>query len=104
MKTVGDPRVALSWLEERRYTWEILLTDSSLPHMTGRDLMQSFKRLAPATKCVVCTGSTDGINEEQALAAGADGFLLKPFDVVELRNLIARLAERPEPRLDFLPE
>jgi PAS domain S-box-containing protein len=91
VESTNDPRMALGWVRHGTQKWDILVTDQTMPHIKGRDLVRSFKALSPATRCIICTGFSSGLNEQQALAAGADGFMLKPFNVGDLAMMVARL-------------
>jgi PAS domain S-box-containing protein len=103
VEATKDPRVAVAWLKHRSSHWDILVTDQSMPHIKGQDLIRTFKARLPETKCIMCTGYSSGLDERKAKKHGADAFLLKPFDVDVLANVVERLVgkhkkARPAPR------
>jgi len=89
----NDPRVAMSWLKNGAKKWDVLVTDQTMPHIEGGELVKLFKAYAPATRCIICSGYSSRMNEELALANGADYLVAKPFDVIELAKLVASLVE-----------
>jgi CheY-like chemotaxis protein len=68
----------------------VILLDLRMPRMNGLEFLRTV-RLDPALPripVVVVTG--DSPSAREALAAGADGILIKPFDTSSLVNSIAR--------------
>ncbi|HGY92434.1 MAG TPA: response regulator [Planctomycetes bacterium] len=78
---VDDGEVAL----ERALAdeWDLVVLDNRMPGMTG---LEVARRIADKRRVIMIT--SDPIQEE-AFAAGVDGFLRKPFDPESLKSLIA---------------
>ncbi len=81
------------------YLPEVLLTDALMPKLDGRELCLRLKQ-SPATaaiKVVVMTGLFTKFQDksEAILEFKADGFLKKPVDFNELRDVLASLAPPP---------
>ena len=91
VQSTNDPRVALEWIKRDTVKWEILVTDQTMPHIRGNDLIEQVKALKPHTACILCTGFSSDLSERQAAAAGPDAFLFKPYSIGDLVNLIGRL-------------
>jgi signal transduction histidine kinase/ActR/RegA family two-component response regulator len=89
---VGSAQAALDVLENEQTPFDLLITDQSMPNMSGRDLALQVKRLYPALKILLITGL---LTEERLLepAPPFDGVLLKPFDVTDLRQALVELGE-----------
>jgi len=87
----NDPLEALRAITDDPDIWDLLFTDQTMPNLKGRDLVTAAKAVSPALRCVICTGYSSSMNEQDALAAGADGFLLKPVDMAEVTALVGRL-------------
>jgi CheY-like chemotaxis protein len=68
---------------------QVVLMDVRMPNMDGLTCTARLHDIDPAAKVVVVTAGRT--TETQARAAGADGFMEKPFDVSELRRVIERL-------------
>lgn len=61
---------------------QLVLTDWDMPVMTGPDFVAALRALpgAAATKVVFCTSKSGVHDIHQGIGAGADDYLLKPFD------------------------
>ena len=74
---------ALAKLEARSF--EVVLTDISMPGLSGMELLKRVLRMYPATRVIVVSGLSDREQAESLIAMGAFDYLLKPFrlEVVE---------------------
>lgn len=63
---------------------DVVLLDQRLPDGRGVDAILEFKRLSPATKVVMLTGTADDASLVAATEAGCAGFLEKSRSVQEL--------------------
>jgi putative two-component system response regulator len=87
--------------------FDIVVTDIRLPGVSGNELVSAVKSRWPATQVIVITGLQDAQVAAEALNAGADRYLFKPFGMPELKAHLADalvrrdrlLAERTEKRL-----
>ncbi len=87
--------------------FDVVVTDIRLPGASGNELVAAVKSRWPATQVIVITGLQDAQVAAEALNAGADRYLFKPFDMPELRahlvDALGRrdriLAERTEKRI-----
>lgn len=87
--SIGDPCAALE--RARDLHVDLALLDWSMPQMNGGELCASLRRLPhladlPVT---VVTAHTDADTREQARAAGATGYLTKPFSLSDLDAYVA---------------
>ena len=87
----NDPREALQAIKDDPGLWNLLVTDQTMPHLKGRDLVVAAKAVAPNLRCILCTGYSNSVNEAEALAVGAQGFLAKPIDLNEFTAMVGRL-------------
>jgi len=62
----------------------LVLCDLMLPDRDGIELVRDLRKIRPRVPLVVITGYATTIKSAEALAAGASGFLAKPFDDEEL--------------------
>ncbi len=62
--------------------------DIGLPDVSGIELITRIKARSPDTDIVVVTGANDAKTAVRALREGALEYILKPFDLVEIRNLL----------------
>jgi response regulator RpfG family c-di-GMP phosphodiesterase len=74
---------------------ELLVTDLKMPEMTGIELIQAAKRMAPEIGSVLITAYATMETAVLALRNGADDYLMKPFGLDDLRRVVDRvLTER----------
>jgi DNA-binding NtrC family response regulator len=83
---------ALAALAQKRY--DILITDVTLPGMSGLDLLQHCQRLSPGIIPIVITGYGTVDYAIEAMKRGATDFLTKPFDLDALLSIVSVAAER----------
>ena len=80
----------------KRSEHELVLTDLSLPDISGREVAREIKRLSPQTPVILITGQ--GIPNPQHLKKdGIDAFLLKPFRKDELIHQVEQLLTNRKP-------
>lgn len=70
---------------------DLVITDQSMPGMTGTELAKMILRIKPETPIVLCTSAQDNETINEARGVGIVGFLEKPFSLNELASLIKRL-------------
>ncbi len=89
----GRPREALEIFGEQPELWDVVVSDQTMPEMSGLEMIGRLKTLHPGLRCILCTGYASGsLNAATAKAGGADAFFHKPVDVDELLATIAGFA------------
>jgi PAS domain S-box-containing protein len=91
---------ALETFRADPYGFDLVITDQTMPEMTGERLARELRRLRPDLPVILCTGFSHVINAEQAATRGIDVFLMKPVDGPTLANTIHQVLTRrtePEP-------
>jgi signal transduction histidine kinase/CheY-like chemotaxis protein len=87
---------ALAAFQAAPHHFDLVITDYTMPQMTGDVLTRALRRLRPDIPIILETGFSHTIDTEQITALGIDAFLLKPWTVRELARTIAQvLAQRP---------
>ena len=72
---------------QRRMPSDVVLTDWCMPHMHGDELVRRIRQVdgdERYTYIVMCTAYGDDEHRLAAMRSGADDFLMKPIDVVQL--------------------
>jgi response regulator RpfG family c-di-GMP phosphodiesterase len=86
---------AVDALEKMRaQPFDLLLTDIRLPGMDGIELIRRAMRVLPDIIPVVMTGNATLDTARAAVKGGAFDYVLKPFDIDELRIAVATALER----------
>lgn len=90
----------------RTHTFQLIISDIILPKTNGLDLCREIRRINPAVPILMLTalGSTD--DKLDGFDAGADDYMVKPFDFRELYARIRALLKRgsspvPEPPVEL---
>ena len=84
-------------VHELRTEFDVVVTDLRLSTASGREVVVAAKERWPATQVVVITGIQDAQGAGEALGAGADRYLFKPFGMPEFRShLVDALARREQ--------
>lgn len=70
---------ALKDFQQNQESYDIIVTDMTMPNLIGLALITEALRLKPDTKSILCTGYSKSVNEIMAKSCGVSGYLLKPF-------------------------
>jgi CheY-like chemotaxis protein len=90
---LGDSREALERFRAAPGDFDLVITDMTMPHLTGDRLASELLALRPALPVILCTGFSAGITPEKALALGIREFIQKPLVIGELAAAVRRALE-----------
>ena len=78
--------------------FDLVITDQTMPQMTGEQLVRELRRIRPDIPIILCTGFSHIMNAEKAQAMGIDDFCMKPLVAQDLAVTVQQvLAQRAEP-------
>ncbi|MBT3791118.1 MAG: response regulator, partial [Alphaproteobacteria bacterium] len=80
---------ALRLFREQPDQFDLVITDHSMPDMTGDVLAKELRRIRPTIPIVICTGYSADFTQESAKIAGIDGYILKPSMPAELGHVVS---------------
>jgi PAS domain S-box-containing protein len=86
-----DPRAAASRLAVNVESFDLLLTDQMMPHMTGLELAQHAMLHRPALPVLLYTGNSSEVAQKELDACGVRALLRKPIDAAALRPMLREL-------------
>ncbi len=81
---------ALELFRARPNRFDLVITDMTMPNMTGIELVREIMRIRPGVPVVLCTGFSEAITPEKAKAMGVKEFIMKPI----IRRQIAAAIRR----------
>jgi two-component system, OmpR family, response regulator len=93
VEVVQDGAEALERL--RFYKFDVIILDWNLPGMEGVDVCKEFRASGGTTPILMLTARKQTPEKIQALDAGADDYLTKPFEITEISARIRALLRRP---------
>ena len=76
--------------------FDCVITDQTLPRMTGAELVTQLLQLRPNLPVILCTGHSELIDEQMARELGAREFLLKPLELKRLAGAVASALGHPQ--------
>jgi len=68
--------------------FDLVMTDLSMPNMTGDELAGELIKIRPGIPIVLCSGFSEGISEAKAAALGIKGLIRKPVTIKDLSKVI----------------
>ena len=86
-------RQALQLFREQPQRFDIVMSDQTMPDMTGTELARELLTIRPDIPIVLCTGYSSIVNREEALTLGIKEFVMKPMVMNEIAPLIRRLLD-----------
>jgi two-component system chemotaxis response regulator CheY len=74
----------------KQHHHDLVFLDIELPDMNGQQILQQIKTTADKTHVVMVTAHNSVDNVQQSIAAGASGFIAKPFSPQKIKNIVDR--------------
>jgi signal transduction histidine kinase len=71
--------------------FDLVITDQTMPHMTGEELALELRRLRSDIPIILCTGFSHIMYAERAQELGIDAFLMKPLAMQDLAQVIQQV-------------
>jgi diguanylate cyclase (GGDEF)-like protein/PAS domain S-box-containing protein len=90
--TTTSPLEALRLLKGDNFA--LLISDLVMPEMSGLDLVREAKKVAPETSVIFITVVLEVNKAIEAVRAGADDYVLKPFNLGEISTSVSKVIEK----------
>ena len=94
---IMDSRNALDMVRAQPDRFDLVITDMTMPGMTGTDLARELLAIRPDLPIILLTGFSELITEEKARQMGICGFAQKPLTLELLATLISQALTREQP-------
>jgi CheY-like chemotaxis protein len=85
-----DPSEALKLFRSDPIQFDLVITDTTMPHMTGDRLAQAILKIRSDIPVIICTGYSNRISEARAQELGIRKYIEKP---IEMENLARSVRE-----------
>jgi DNA-binding NtrC family response regulator len=87
--TAADGQEAITILGSSSF--DLILLDIKMPNVDGFEVLKFAKGRQPATKIIMLTGFADLKNAIESKKLGAEDFVSKPYDLVDLLTTVERV-------------
>jgi PAS domain S-box-containing protein len=89
---------ALNVFRKDPHRFDLVITDQTMPALTGEDLSRELLRIRPDLPIILCTGFSHVMSAEKAKALGIQAYLMKPLAIRDLVPIIRHVLDKtPSP-------
>ena len=89
---------ALELFRQSPQKFDLVITDMTMPHMTGDVLAREFISIRPDIPIIVCTGYSDRIDADIASEIGIRELVMKPVVMKDIADCIRRVLDEDNQR------
>jgi signal transduction histidine kinase/ligand-binding sensor domain-containing protein/CheY-like chemotaxis protein len=91
---ISNPLSALELFRLEPDRFQLLISDLTMPQMTGIQLAEEIKKIKPDIPVIICSGYSASLTEDQIKALGISEFIMKPVIKSELAQAVRRVLDR----------
>ena len=84
----------LKTFRDNHQGYDLLITDQTMPEMTGVQLTQEIRKISKTLPVILCTGYSETVTEQSAHYYGVTEFLMKPVNIHDLAQTIAAVLSK----------
>ncbi len=85
---------ALAVFRSQPENFDLVLTDIAMPNMSGLELSEELLRIRADIPIVLCTGFSETVSREKAIAVGIRDYIMKPFVSSRIAATIRRVLDK----------
>jgi PAS domain S-box-containing protein len=85
---------ALTTFQNQPDIFDLVITDQTMPGMTGSDLARRILQIRPFMPIILCTGYSSLISEEKVRSLGIKGFAMKPLARKDIAAIIRKVLDK----------
>ncbi len=89
VKSAADGQEAIDKIQAEKF--DLVLLDIKMPIVDGFEVLKFVKDNYPSTKVIMLTGFADLKNAIESKKLGAEDFVSKPYDLVDLLTTVERV-------------
>ena len=90
-----SPQEALEHFRARPEAYDLVITDMTMPKLTGDKLATEIMAIRTDIPVILCTGFSELINREEALKLGIRRFVTKPIIINSFAKILREVLEEP---------
>ena len=84
---------AIELYKEKMVDFDLVALDMIMPEMNGKDTYAALKKINPEVKVLLVSGYSLNKQIEELMDKGCNGFIQKPFDIVQLSQKLRKVLE-----------
>jgi PAS domain S-box-containing protein len=92
----NNPLEALERFKTDPHQFDLVITDMTMPHMTGHQLVRAIHVIRPEIPIIMCTGYSENISSDKAHMMGVRAFLRKPLSYYDLTKNVRKAIDPKE--------
>jgi PAS domain S-box-containing protein len=89
-----SPIEALELFKAKPDFFDLVITDKTMPGMTGDALAKELMHLRPTLPVIICTGYSQAVDNERAKKIGIKAFVMKPILINELASAVRKVLDK----------
>ena len=89
-----DSEQALKLFRDAPDRFDMVITDYTMPKMTGKELILAILDICPDMPVIICTGFTEMLDAKAASELGASDFIMKPLTADFIASAIRRIFDK----------
>lgn len=82
---------ALKMFRHRPGDFDLVITDQTMPHMTGEKLAKELLKIRKDIPIIISSGHSESINRENASKMGIKAFIMKPYGIESLGHIVSNV-------------
>ncbi len=90
---ITDAARAFDIFKEKPEDFDLVITDMTMPEITGKELFHEMRKIKPGLPVIICTGFSHTIDEKEAAEIGINGFIYKPITKVDMARVIREVLD-----------
>ncbi|MBU1696213.1 MAG: PAS domain S-box protein, partial [Proteobacteria bacterium] len=94
VETATTPQDALERFALNPDNFDLVITDMTMPRMTGVKLSEKLMAIRPDIPIIICTGYSALVDEEKAKELGLAAYVMKPINLLETAKTIRKVLDK----------
>lgn len=85
---------ALATFRSKPDEFDLVMTDQTMPGMSGAELTTEILKIRPDMPIIICTGYSSKVSEEDFMELGASEFIMKPYEKNNLAQTVRKVLDK----------
>jgi PAS domain S-box-containing protein len=93
VSVMNESTEALKMFAVNAEHFDLVITDQTMPQLSGKDLIEELKKVKPDIPTILCTGYSSKIDKDHAKELGINAFMMKPLDLIQLAQTVRKVLD-----------